>query len=81
MSVSVIPPGQAFSGPGDPRVFCDVTTHSRECVMAAHEAEKERGQQEWSVQRLQVVKGNVEAVGLASPHLEVASEMGLEVRS
>jgi len=27
MTVSVIPPGEAFSGPGDPRVFCDVTTH------------------------------------------------------
>ena len=57
------------------------TTHSRECVMAAHEAEKERGKQELSVQRLQVVKGKVEAVSLASPHLEVAAEMGLEVRS
>jgi hypothetical protein len=57
------------------------TTHSRECVMAAHEAEKERGKQELSVQRLQVVTGNVEAVSLTSPHLEVASEMGLEVRS
>lgn len=57
------------------------TTHSRECVMAAHEVEKERGKQELSVQRLQVVKGNVEAVSLASSHLEVASDMGLEVRS
>jgi len=30
MSVSVIPPGEAFSGPGDTRVFCDVTTHGHE---------------------------------------------------
>lgn len=57
------------------------TTHSRECVMAAHEAEKGRAKQELSVQRLQVVNGKVEAVSLASGHLEVASEMGLEVRS
>lgn len=57
------------------------TTHSRECVMAAHEAEKEHSKQELSVQRLQVVNGSVEAVSLASPHLEVASDMGLEVRS
>ena len=27
MSIRVIPPGEAFSRPGDPRVFCDVTTH------------------------------------------------------
>ena len=57
------------------------TTHSRKCVMSAHETEKERGKQELSVQRLQIVKGNVEAVSLASPHLEMASDMGLEVRS
>jgi len=30
MSVTVIPPGEAFSRPGDPRVFCDVTTHGSE---------------------------------------------------
>jgi hypothetical protein len=27
MTVTVTPPGEAFSAPGDPRVFCDVTTH------------------------------------------------------
>ena len=27
MTVQVIPPGQAFSGPGDQRTWCDVTTH------------------------------------------------------
>lgn len=30
MTVCVIPPGEAFSRPGDPRVFCDVTTHGHE---------------------------------------------------
>lgn len=57
------------------------TTHSRECVMAAHAAAEERGKDELSVQRLQIVKGNVEAVRLGKEHLEVAAEMGLEVRS
>lgn len=57
------------------------TTHSRECVMSAHAAAEDRGKDELSVQRLQVVKGNVEAVPLGEKHLEMASEMGLEVRS
>jgi hypothetical protein len=57
------------------------TTHSRECVMAAYAAAHERGKDELSVQRLQIVKGNIEAVRLGAEHLEVASEMGLEVRS
>jgi len=30
MSVRVLPPGEAFSAPGDTRVFCDVTTHGRD---------------------------------------------------
>ncbi len=57
------------------------TTHSRECVMAAHAAAEERGKDELSVQRLQIVNGTVEAVRLGKQHLEVAAEMGLEVRS
>ena len=57
------------------------TTHSRECVMAAYMAAEERHKDELSVQRLQIVKGNVEAVRLGKEHLEVAAEMGLEVRS
>lgn len=52
------------------------TTHSRECVMAAHAAAEGRGKDELSVQRLQIVKGNVEAVRLGKQHLEVAAEMG-----
>ena len=57
------------------------TTHSRECVMAANAAAHERGKDELSVQRLQIVKGNIEAVRLGAPHLEMAAEMRLEVRS
>lgn len=57
------------------------TTHSRECVMAAHQAAEDRGQDELSVQRLQIVNATIEAVRLGKPHLEMAAEMGLEVRS
>ena len=57
------------------------TTHSRECLMAAHAVAKEREHDELSVQRLQLVNGQVEAVRLGAEHLELASEMGLEVRS
>jgi ABC-type branched-subunit amino acid transport system ATPase component len=57
------------------------TTHSRECVMAAHAAAKERGKDDLCVQRLQLVKEQVEAVRLGEKHLELAAEMGLEVRS
>lgn len=38
--------------------------------MATHETEKEPGKPELSVQRLQTVKGQVEAVSLGYPHLE-----------
>jgi hypothetical protein len=57
------------------------TTHSRECVMAANSAAHDRGKDELSVQRLQMVDGKIEAVRLGIEHLEVAAEMGLEVRS
>jgi len=57
------------------------TTHSRECVMAAHSVAQERGRDELCVQRLQLVNGKIEAVRLGVRHLEMAAEMGLEVRS
>lgn len=57
------------------------TTHSRECVMAAQAIAKERSKDELSVQRLQLVKGQVEAVRLGAKQLELAAEMDLEVRS
>jgi predicted ATP-dependent endonuclease of OLD family len=57
------------------------TTHSRECIMAAHQAAEDRKQDELSVQRLQFVDGNIEAIRLGEKHLEMAAEMGLEVRS
>jgi len=63
----------------DVQIFA--TTHSRECILAANAAAQERRKDELSVQRLQFVKGNIEAVRLGVQHLEVAAEMGLEVRS
>jgi len=57
------------------------TTHSRECVMAAQSIAKERGKDELCVQRLQLVKGQVEAARLGTKQLELAAEMGLEVRA
>jgi hypothetical protein len=57
------------------------TTHSRECVMAALEASKVNLEDELSVQRLQRVKGEIEAIRLSEKHLELAAEMGLEVRA
>ena len=49
--------------------------------MAAHSVAHERGKDELAVQRLQLVKKKIEAFRLGVQHLEVASEMGLEVRS
>jgi AAA15 family ATPase/GTPase len=57
------------------------TSHSRECVMAALRAAEERGKDELMVYRLQRVREEVEAVRLEKRHLELAAEMGLEVRS
>ena len=57
------------------------TTHSRECVMAAFASAGERAKDELGVYRLQRVKGEIEAVRLEAKHLELAAEMGLEVRS
>jgi hypothetical protein len=57
------------------------TTHSRECVMAANAVAHARGRDELCVQRLQFVRGQIEAVRLGIQHLDIAAEMGLEVRS
>ena len=62
----------------DVQIFA--TTHSRECVIAAHLAAQDRSKDELGVQRLQFVKGQIEAVRLGAKHIELASEMGLEVR-
>lgn len=58
-----------------------VTTHSRECLMAAFEVSVERGREELSMHRLQWVSDKLECVRLEARHLKLAAEMGLEVRS
>lgn len=63
----------------DVQIFA--TTHSRECVMAAQAASKARGHDDLALFRLQRVKGEIEAIRLGGEHLELAAEMGLEVRS
>jgi hypothetical protein len=49
--------------------------------MAALRAAEERDKDELMVYRLQRVHEEVEAVRLEAKHLELAAEMGLEVRS
>ncbi|MCI0535815.1 MAG: AAA family ATPase [Verrucomicrobiales bacterium] len=63
----------------DVQIFA--TTHSRECVMAALRAAEEREKDELMVFRLQRVHDEVEAIRLEAKHLELAAELGLEVRS
>jgi hypothetical protein len=56
------------------------TTHSRECVMAAEAAAQQRGKDELSVQRLQILNGRVEAVALSQETLDYAFKNDLEIR-
>ncbi len=56
------------------------TTHSRECIRAAHEAFCEFGRYEFRLFRLERNEEEVRAVGYDKDTLEAALEMGLEVR-
>lgn len=56
------------------------TTHSRECIVAAHECFKETPDYNFALHRLQRVKDRIEAVSLDKGMLEVAIKSGLEVR-
>ena len=56
------------------------TTHSLECVRAVLIAAKERDKDELSVQRMQVVSGQIEAVALSQETLAYALENNLEIR-
>jgi len=56
------------------------TTHSRECIVAAHEAMKETGKYNFALHRLQRVKNRIEAITLDQEKIEVAVKSGLEVR-
>ena len=62
----------------DVQVFA--TTHSDECIRAAHKALKEAGQHEAAFYRLQRINGEIKAVGFDHEMLETAIFHRMEVR-
>ena len=62
----------------DIQVFA--TTHSRECIIDAHETLKTMSSYDFALHRLQRVNGRIEAVTHDQGMLEVAIKSGLEVR-
>ncbi len=56
------------------------TTHSQECIRAAHRAFEEDGQYDFRLHRLELVKGVIRAVTYDQETLGAALEVGLEVR-
>jgi len=56
------------------------TTHSRECILAAHETMKTSPNYDFALHRLQRVKGNIEAITHDKEMLEAAVKSGLEIR-
>lgn len=62
----------------DIQVFA--TTHSRECIVAAHEALSKLPTYDFALHRLQRVKGRIEAVTHDQQMLDVAIKSGMEVR-
>jgi len=56
------------------------TTHSRECIVAAHRAFHESGAYDFRLHRLERSKGEILAVTYDEETLEAAIETGLEVR-
>jgi hypothetical protein len=62
----------------DIQVFA--TTHSRECIVAAHDALSQTPDYDFALHRLQRVKGRIEAVAHDRQMLDVAIKSGMEVR-
>jgi len=62
----------------DIQVFA--TTHSRECIVAAHGALSKTPAYDFALHRLQRVKGRIEAVTHDRQMLDVAIKSGMEVR-
>jgi hypothetical protein len=56
------------------------STHSLECISAAHEAYSSDEQYDFALHRLQRVKGSVEVVTHTREMLEVALNAPIEVR-
>ena len=62
----------------DVQVFA--TTHSAECIRAAHQALKKAGQYEAAFYRLQRINGEIKAVSFDHEMLETAISHRMEVR-
>ena len=62
----------------DIQVFA--TTHSRECIVAAHETLSNMPDYDFALHRLQRVKGRIEAITHDREMLDVAIKSGMEVR-
>lgn len=62
----------------DLQVFA--TTHSLECIQAAHKVFKELGSDDFALHRLQRVKGEIHVVTHNQEMIDVASESDLEIR-
>jgi AAA15 family ATPase/GTPase len=62
----------------DIQVFA--TTHSLECIQAAHKVFKESGPNDFALHRLQKIKGEIQVVTHDQEMIEVASESDLEIR-
>ncbi len=56
------------------------TTHSWECIEAAHEVFQTRKRYDFALHRLQMVKGNIQVVTHDQKMIEVAAETELEIR-
>lgn len=56
------------------------TTHSWECIVAAHKAFKRNATYDFRLHRLELVKGGIRVVTYSQEALEAAIETGLEVR-
>jgi AAA15 family ATPase/GTPase len=56
------------------------TTHSRECIVAAHETLKATADYDFAFHRIQRVKGRLEAITHDQEMLDTAIKSGLEVR-
>jgi len=67
-----------YAAKNDVQIFA--TTHSRECIAAAHEAMQEQENYELNVIRLQNRKGEVVAINHSEEDIETAFDLGLPLR-
>jgi len=56
------------------------TTHSFECIMAAHNMFKESGEYRFRLHRLERIDGKIRAITYDEEILEATKDIGLEVR-